>query len=103
MFVTGMNYCMNEINKQIRIFHSARATKPLIFLLLCLPPLRFVANIFYRIAYEHVTCAVCKWSKDFTSKRKGVPWCMLYLVADVVWTGTLVGIGEHVSLHSNAQ
>ena len=61
------------------------------------------ANIFYIIAFQHVTATAYEWWKELCAKRKEILTCMGYVVADVVKTDTPLSIREQISGDSNAQ
>ena len=61
------------------------------------------ANIFYIIAFQHLTAAAYEWWKEFCAKAKEIPTSMGYVVADVVRTDTPLSIREQIGGDSNAQ
>ena len=61
------------------------------------------ANIFYIIAFRHLTAAAYEWWKELCAKRKEIPTWMGYVVADVIKTDTPLSIREQINGDSNAQ
>ena len=63
----------------------------------------YATNIFYIIAFQHLTAAAYEWWKELCAKRKEIPTWMGYVVADVVRTCTPLSIREQINGESNAQ
>ena len=53
------------------------------------------ANIFYIIAFHHLTAAAYEWWKELCAKRKEIPTLMGYVVAHVVRTDTQCSASEN--------
>ena len=66
-------------------------------------PVSSAANIFYIIAFRHLTAAAYEWWKELCAKQKEIPTWMGYVVADVITTDTPLSIREQISGYSNAQ